>query len=212
MLRDKVIWFLLGSILGIFLTLAFLGLGYLGYKVGGKLLHSMNPEQAKLVPKIIQRQGKVSNFKLGFESKKDLEFFELKDGLYVEQSEYFVTEGKHSLLAEYPKGATYPGLSWEVYKKDKCLDFSERDRFSFNVHNNSEIDVVLNVKLKSGANYPKKVYETHINLPAQQSKKVKISIEDLWNELNPKEISYIKLFIVKPKENIVLYFDNIQVL
>jgi len=212
--KDRIIAFLLGTIVGIFMTFIFLGGVYAVYKVGKKIVNFWETKEVKLPPskpRIKKRIISIKNFNLGFEDKQDLEFFDLNDGLYVERSKDFVTQGKHSLLAEFPKGATYPGLSWEVYRMDKCLDWSRGKYFSFDVYNNSEINVILNVKLKSGPNYPKKVYETQINLPPQKIKRVKISIDDLGDKLNVREISYVKLFIDRPQETIILYFDNIRV-
>ena len=211
--KDSVIAFLLGVIVGIFMTFVFLGGMYAVYKVGKKIFGSREYKVSKpLVSSgsvILARKGKKLN--LGFENKKDLDFFVLKDGLYIEQSKEFATKGKYSLLAEYPKGAAYPGLYWEVYNKRKCLDWGGKHYFSFDVYNNSEVDVTLLVKFKSGANYPKQKYQVPVNIPAQSSKNVTISINDLADHLDVRQISYINLFINKPEETVTLYFDNIRV-
>ena len=195
------------------MTFVFLGGAYAIYKVGKKIYSYERKEKAVKRDKATRSsRGKINDFKISFENKEDLEFFEVKDGVYIEQSKDFVTGGEYSLLAEYPKDANYPGLIWEVYRKDKCLDWSGTGYFSFDVYNNSEVDVILNAKLKSSPKYPKKKFQMHINLPAQQAKEVRIPIEELRSHLNVKEISYINLFLDKPQENIILYFDNIQVL
>lgn len=217
--KDKTIFFLLGVIAGVFTTFIFLGGMYGVYKVGKKIFGSRGYKVHKAaVSSSPVKQAKMgsSNLRkgilnLGFEDKKDLEFFELKDGLYIEQSKEFATKGKYSLLAEYPQGATYPALFWEVYNKRKCLDWSGRNYFSFDVYNNSETDVVLLAKFKSGPNYPKQKYQIPVNIPAQSSKNVKISISDMSKHLDISQISYISLFINKPRETITLYFDNMNV-
>jgi hypothetical protein len=210
--KDKIIAFLVGVIVGIFMTFVFLGGVYAVYKVGKKIFNrqvSYRDAKSSLVSRP-RNKRKVGGFNLGFENKKDLDFFMLKDGLYVEQSKEFATQGKYSLLAEYPKGASYPGLFWEVYNKRKCLNWGQAHYFAFDVYNNSEIDVVLTAKFKSGANYPKQTYQIPVNIPAQSSKSVTIPINDLAGHLDVRQISYINLFIVKPQETITLYFDNIR--
>ncbi len=214
--QDKIIVFLIGVITGIFLTFLFLGGMYAVYKAGKVFAKEALRDEGKIdeareVKKITQDNSiSARDFKIGFEKEDDLEFFEQKDGIYIERSGDFLTDGKYSLLAEFPKGANYPGLFWEVYRKDECLDWGRSRYLSFDVHNNSEVSVSLNLKLKSGYKYPKDVYQAKINLNPQESKNVRIPIKDLSKSLNVREISYINLFINNPQEDIVLYFDNIH--
>jgi len=210
--KNSVIAFLLGVIVGIFMTFMFLGGMYAVYKVGKKIFGSHGYKVSKPVVSsgAVRLVKKGKKFNLGFENKKDLEFFTAHDGLYMEQSKEFATQGKYSLLAEYPKGATYPGLYWEVYNKRYCLNWSGANYFIFDVYNSSETDAMLIIKLKSGANYPKSKYQTYVHIPAKSSKKAKISIDKLRNKLDVSEISYINFFIDKPRDTITLYFDNIH--
>lgn len=210
--KEKMVPFLIGVIVGIFMTFIFLGGMFVIYKIGGKVFNYLSQARETREVKIVRSPGaiKEKGFKISFEDKNELEFFGSSDGLFIEQIKDYVTEGNYALLAEYPKGAQYPGLRWEVYRKDKCLDLSGGRYFSFDVHNNSEIDVSLTAKFKSGPNYPKKTFETHISLPAQRSKQVKIPIEELRGDLDVSEISYINFFISSPSENVTLYFDNIR--
>ncbi|MFH1771981.1 MAG: hypothetical protein ABH872_04120 [Candidatus Omnitrophota bacterium] len=216
--KDKLIYFLTGMIAGIFTAFLFLGGMFAVYKVGKKVANFASRNRSK--PNDVRTagkskhssdtKGKSADFNLSFEKEGDLEFFSYNDGLYVEKSKEFATDGSYSLLAEYPGGAKYPGLFWEVYKKDKCLNFQGANEFSFDVYNNSEAQAHLTVKLKSSSQYPKKVFQRNIALEPQKAKKVSISIEDMNNQLDAGEISYINLFIPTPNEDIVLYFDNIR--
>ncbi|UCC96015.1 MAG: hypothetical protein JSW40_04500, partial [Candidatus Omnitrophota bacterium] len=161
--KDKIIVFLVGVIVGIGMMILLL----VGYTLGRGLqkkdvqLHATGKFSK---PQATQghRGGVLGDFKISFEGNDDLEFFSLNDGLYVEQSKEFTTDQNHSLLAEFPGGAQYPGLTWEVYRKDKCLNWNKGRYFVLDLYNNSEIEAELTVKLKSGPRYPKKTYQTQV--------------------------------------------------
>jgi len=146
-----------------------------------------------------------------FETMKDLERFDRNDGLVTELSREHVTHNKHTLLAEYPAGAKHPGLCWEVYRKDQCLDWSEYDVFKVDIFNTSSKQVLLNIKFKSKPNYPKPAWTTHVSLAPQQGTTVEIKIADLIaNGIDPKEISYLNFFLASPSSNVILYFDHMR--
>ncbi len=147
---------------------------------------------------------------LGFENKRSLSFFSLNDGLYVERTKESKTEGDYSLFAEFPEGASYPGLFWEVYNKGKVLNWSGYESFSFDVYNNNAFPVNLVVKLKSGANYPKKVYEENFDLTPAQWNHISIPVSAMSSKLDASRISYIKLFIPSPGSTVELLFDNFR--
>ena len=214
--KDKKISFLTGMIVGIFLTFVFMGIAVIIYKLGSRIVdsvtesHLQKKTNLRIIPQGTAPHVKEKKFKINFENKEDMEFFEKNDGLYIERTKDHATDGQFALLAEYPKGAKYPGLMWEVYGKDRILNWNGAANFMFDVYNNSEVDAVLVIKFKSGPDEPKKVYQTYATIPTQQSKKIVIPIEELRNNLDVGEISYINLFINEPHENITLYFDNIR--
>ena len=146
-----------------------------------------------------------------FETEADLNKFVPKDGLATELSREHVTHGSYSLLAEYPAGAKYPGLCWEVYRRDQCLNWSKYEVFKFDVFNASTQHVVLNIKFKSKPNYPKPAWTTHVSLAPQESRSIEIKISELRAQgINPGEISYLNFFLPNPRSNITLYFDDMR--
>ena len=208
--KDSVIAFLLGVIVGIFMTFVFLGGMYAMYKVGKKISSSARVQST--APHLISKKRKRGKgFKISFENEKEMKFFKLADGLYAEKATQYATDGKYSLMAEYPQGANAPGLSWEVYGESHCMDWSGADVFCFNVYNANDFPVELIVRIKSNPNYPKPTYEEKIMLSPQGGYFVEISISELQRRgLNPKCISYLKLYLYRPQRDAILYFDNLH--
>ena len=209
-MRDVVIAFLLGVVMGVGAVLTFLfssGGGehfQLGSTDNGGVETSI---RRALSPTPILQAKKKKTLYLDFESKGELQFFQLTDGLYTEISSERASSGKHSLFLEFPKGASYPGLYWEVFESDKLIDISNCRYFGFDVYANGRFDVRLNVKLKSGKNYPKKVFEKTVLARAGQWTKVRIPVSEISQVLNPQEISYIKVFIPSPSTTYELFLD-----
>jgi len=209
--KDKIIYLLSGIILGIFATLFFLGVAYVGYKVGAKALRAMKPEHVKAVRKITNTQGKVNSFKMGFESGKDKEFFEFKDGLYAELSADHTTEGRNALFMEFPQGAATPGLFWEMCGLTKCMNWSDNDALRLDLYNPNSVAVDLVVRLKSNPDYPKTTFEKTIPLPAGKWTTAEVTIAEMERGgLDTTTISYMKFYVFKPNKDIVLYIDNIR--
>ncbi len=214
--KNNIISFLLGLIIGVFLTCFSAVALYGSYKLAKKFLN--DPSFENKIRETVSFQNTRRNatssnkpFSLSFETKEEAGFFDPADGAYIEQSSDHVADAKKSLMVEFPKGAAYPGLSWEVYRKDQLLNFSSWERFVFEVYNNSEIEVPLILKIKSGAQYPKKSIEIPVSIPPLASKAIHLSISDLRNSLGVDEISYIKIYVAQPSENITLFFDHFRV-
>ncbi len=208
-MRDVVIAFLLGVVMGAGAVLT-----YLFSQGEGQVSRTVAQVQVvNSIKKAFKSSG--PDFKVGrkglfldFETEKDVKFFQLTDGLYAEVSSERASSGKRSLFLEFPKGASYPGLYWEVFESDKVIDISGCDYFGFDVYANSQFDIRLEVKLKSGKNYPKKVFERTVVARARQWTKVRIPISELRASINPAEISYIKVFIPSPATTYELFLDG----
>ncbi len=218
-MKDMVIAFLVGVIVGI-VSVVVLGLSFFSDKLydRGSPLSSLESKISSPAKQLKKKLGSIlqSDFRgngktiqLGFEKAEDLNFFQLTDGLYAEITSERSVDSKHSLFLEFPKGAKYPGLFWEVYNIGKVLDFSGYDSFGMDVYNNNLFPVSIDIKLKSGANYPKKVFEQKIYLPSQKWTKIRIPITQLATKLDITQISYIKIFISSPNSTIELFVDNL---
>lgn len=214
--KNNIISFLLGLILGAFLTCFFAFALYGSYRLAKKFLNE--PSFENKIRETLSFQDSCRNsanssksFSLSFETKEEMSFFDPADGAYIEQSSDHAADAKKSLMVEFPKGAAYPGITWEVFRKDQLLNFSSWEKFAFEVYNNSEIEVPLIIKLKSGAQYPKKSIEIPVNIPPLASKTIQLSIADLRSSLSADAISYIKIYAVQPSENITLFFDHFRV-
>lgn len=149
------------------------------------------------------------SFYLSFEKSADLGVFKAS-GALVELSKTHSTHGKHSLMARIQAGSDYPGLQWEVYGK-ASQNWSRAKDFHFDVYNNSEDTLMMDVKFKSGREYPKKSHTYPVELEPLKMNTVSIPIESIAEPCDITQMSYVKLFIKSPQKEIVLYFDNIGI-
>lgn len=203
--KDRIIFLLLGILIGIFIT----SIGVItAYKIlkGGKqdLRHQAETEVLRKTVKV----RPMKEFYLSFEDKNDLELFKPAENTFVEISGQNATHGRNSLMLKIRPGSGYPGLAWEVYGRD-VQNWSNSDDFHFDVYNNTEVSVPLNVKLKSGRKYPKKTFSRLVYLKPLQMNHIKIPIQDIAYSCDITAMSYVKLFIDSPEKEIVLFFDNI---
>ncbi len=223
-MKDILISFILGTIIGA-LASAFIILSiwdrpsHAIVDAARNVEHANTRSHRKIVVNTPNKNKKTENVSLkvksetlllGFEDARDLKFFALNDGLYVERTKEIASQGSFSLFAEFPQGAAYPGLFWEVYNKSKLLDWSGYSDFAFDVYNNSAQGVNIVVKFKSGANYPKKTAEFNYNLAPQQWTHVVVPMGKLSQSLDVSKISYIKVFVPGPGSTIELFFDNFR--
>ena len=163
----------------------------------------------KLIPGA-KKTGK-DPFHIDFETASDLKFFQLTDGLYAEISSEKASSGRHSLFLEFPKGAAYPGLYWEVYSEKQLIDLSGANAFGFDAYNNGMTNVPIVIKIKANKNYPKDVFEKTVILQAGKWNKVRIPVSELARKLDVSKISYIKVFIPSPKMTFEIFLDNLGV-
>ena len=203
---NRLLRFAGGGILGIVVfVIAVVGV-YAGRVAGEKVLNLLDFKNRK---EKVDRSFLKRSFALGFEREKELKIFEARQAA-MKQSMEHATEGNHSLWVEIPAGRSYPGIATEVYGKD-CFDWSDMEEFTFDVYNEIEIPGRLTVKIKSGRDEPKKVYETTLTLPAQETGRIRIYRRELESVLDLDRISGINIFMQDPRTTYYLYFDNFSV-
>ena len=208
--KDNVIFALLGVIAGMFLTV-FAGIFvYKAVKSFGQPARYAEPGQAQEKKSSQEKKAKAFNeFYLSFESYSDTDVFE-GPGTSVEVSSAHATHGKHSLKVSIHPGSDYPGLQWEVYGSGAQNWTGEKD-FHFDVYNNNEDTIQLQVKFKSGRDYPKKSYSYPAVLEPLKMNTISIPIDQIASSCDITQMSYVKFFVQSPQKEVVLYFDNIGV-
>ena len=220
-MKDVIIAFLLGIIVGI-ISIVVIELSFIDTNSGSTWPLSRasstdkasNPDRGSVAERIKDglfagtRRPNNKPFHLDFESASDLKFFQLTDGLYAELSSERVSSGRHSLFLEFPEGASFPGLYWEVFSDRKLLDFSGAKAFGFDAFNNNVTDTAIVIKIKANKNYPKDVFEKTVVLESGKWNKIRIPISELAQKLDISKISYIKIFIPSPKASFEIFLDN----
>ncbi len=204
--KDILILFLIGVIIGIFVM-----------AIGGVFLYKVvkrtrQPARYAEKREVVKNEEKpapspvLKEFFLSFEDEEELGIFQ-SEGVSLEMSRKNTTHGKQSLLAKFEPGTRYPGLIWEVYG-GKVLNWSQIKDFHFDVYNDNEDDITLEVKFKSGRDYPKKPYSEFVHLEPMAMNHVKIPIENITQSCDLAQMSYLKIFIKSPEEDYTLFFDN----
>ncbi len=220
-MKDVIIAFLLGIIVGI-VSIVVIELSFIDTNSGSSwsLSRSANTNKSpssskgsvaeRIKEELFAGVQKSNNrpFHLDFESASDLKFFQLTDGLYAELSSEQVSSGRHSLFLEFPRGASFPGLYWEVFSDRQLLDFSGAKAFGFDAYNNNVTDTAIVIKIKANKNYPKDVFEKTVVLESGKWNKIRIPISELAQKLDVSKISYIKVFISSPKASFEIFLDN----
>lgn len=204
MAKNKSLFFL-GMISAALLLAIFAVNCVIFYKLGTRLIDRvLAGSQEKREKHLMQF---ASKFNISFESPEDAGIFEAKESTAV-ISGNFASDGKHSLLVEFPSGAGYPGICFELSGKN-CLNWSDMKELSFDVHNPVNRPAALTVKIKSGENYPKKDAQKTFTIPALQTITLSISREEL-RSLDLGKISYLNFFMNDPATTFQLNFDNIK--
>lgn len=202
MTKDIYIFFLIGLLVGVAVTV----LG--GIKVYRSLKQPVNENVPK--QQAIRSGTSVKEFRLSFENEQDLAFFSPTDGVNTEIASSHSTDGGQSMMVKIPAGQAFPGISWEVYGKD-VMSWQDGQELVFNVYNNSEYDVNLLLKIKSGRDYPKRSFSMTSNLRPLADNEIRIPLADVESQCDLKEISYIKIFVQDPSKALVLYFDHMRI-
>ncbi len=150
------------------------------------------------------------HFFITFESRVDINLFENNDGAVSKQSLEFATNGQKSLLVEFPKGRSFPGLQLEVFGRD-VFNWKLGKFFLLDVYNPNKGKLKLNVKIKSGKNYPKKSFEKVFTLDESEGRTIRIKIKEIAKEIDINKISYINFFVSSPNKKQTLFLDNIRI-
>ncbi len=128
----------------------------------------------------------------------------------AERSEEHATEGRQALKVDFPGGAQFPGIQLEVFGRHFFKWKGQRILLA-DVFNASVSKVDLQIKIKSGKEYPKKSFERTFPLAAQKGTTIEIPIAELGQQLDLEHISCLNFFLISPQEQTTIYFDNIRV-
>jgi hypothetical protein len=211
--KDKQISFLIGVIIGMLIGgLVTATGGVFAYKIYKRMKQDTRYEyNAPAVKKTGQKApATMKGFYLSFEKKDDIDVFTAGERTSLEISESNATHGKHSLMVKMESGTGFPGIGWEVYDR-QAQDWSKANDFHFDVYNNNEDYITLEVKFKSGKGYPKKFYSQLVNLEPQKMNKISIPVENIAGQCDVTQMSYLRIFANSPSVDMVLFFDNIGI-
>ncbi len=204
---NRILIFLVGIISGLILLSLVAGTALFSYKATDKAIDFIDSKinhKEKIDYSWLQK-----DFFLSFEKNDELKIFEARQtGISI--SSNFYTDGKNSLLVEYPSGQDFPGICFDVFGKD-CFNWSAIDRFSFDVYNGTAKQAALLMKIRSGRQYPKKEFEKTVYLEPTALNTVIITRSELESKLDLDKISAMNLFMHDPGTTFLLYFDRMQV-
>lgn len=150
----------------------------------------------------------IPTSRISFESPDDLKIFEPAETTIM-LDEKFATDGKHSLLIEFPAGTNYPGIYFDVMGKN-CLNWSSLETLSFDIQGDSNAATKITLKIKSGSEYPKRSFEREFDIPQGKTVKISINKDEMAKSLDLSKISYLKIFIDTPRDSYSLHLDNIE--
>jgi len=208
-MKNKLFVFIFGIITGVLFIGFCVGSAILGYSGGNYLIDKLESLTKNKEDDIHQSLPIPSYLNLSFESPDDLKIFHQQES-GMEISDKFATDGTHSLLVEFPGGREAPAILFDILG-NKCLNWEKMQSFSFDVLNSTEKGVDLLVRIKSGEQYPKRVYMQGFNLSSFSPSRVIINKRTLEDKLDLDKISYIGFVILDPSTTFKLYFDNLRV-
>lgn len=202
----RTFFFISGIASGFLLVGLILGSVFISYKLGFSVLNMCDSYSQN------KKAGYVIHFipgsRISFESSDELKMFEQAETSVI-LDDKFATNGKHSLLIEFPAGTNYPGIFFDVMGKN-CLNWKDMKTLSCEVLGDPDATARITLKLKSGADYPKKSFEKEFTIPAKTLVKISVTKEELAKHLDLGKISYMKLFIETPGSTYQLRLDNIE--
>lgn len=149
----------------------------------------------------------IPGARVSFESSEELNMFEPSESS-IKWDGKFATDGKYSLLIEFPAGTNYPGIFFDVMGNN-CLNWKNMKALSCEVLGDDEVTAKITLKLKSGAEYPKRSFEKEFTIPPKTLIKISVTKEELSKHLDLGKISYMKIFIDKPNSEHHIHLDNI---
>lgn len=211
--KDKQISFLVGVIIGMLIGgfVTAVG-GVFAYKVYKRIRQDSRYEFK--APPAKKSKAKAASamkeFYLSYEKEGDLDVLQPGENASAEISQSNATDGKHSLMVKIGAGSGFPGIGWEVYGR-QAQDWSRAKEFHFDVYNNTEDYITLEVKFKSGRSYPKKSYSCPVNLEPLKMNKISIPIANIAQQCDVTQISYVRIFANSPSMDMVLFFDNVGI-
>lgn len=181
--------------------------GYLFYSKGERFIeHAVSMFEHRGTERFARV---VNDFNLSFETEEDMDLFQAR-GVSMELSEQFATQGKKSLLVEFPSGNDIPGFYFDIIGKN-CLNWSGLQEFSFDIYNTINAAGVLIIRIKSGEKYPKRLFSKEIGIPANGKTTIRITREELQSMVDLELISDLNIYMHDPSTSFRVYFDNMRV-
>jgi hypothetical protein len=201
--RELILGILAGGIFVAILVVT----GFASFLLGNRLIDYLDLENRAKVKVDYSRLKK--DFRIGFEIPEDRYLFQGHEASVV-ITDLSASGNEKALKVEFPSGREYPGMAMEVYGRE-CFDWGDMTEFTFDVYNEIVLDAPLTIKLRSGADYPKKDYEVGITIPARTKARCRVTRRELEGKLDLRKISGINLFMSDPRTSYILYFDNFVV-
>ena len=120
------------------------------------------------------------------------------DGTTVATSTEHKTTGENCALITIPGGKKYPGI---VIENRGVFNLSNAQTMTFDCFNPGK-QLKFTLKVKS----PGKQFSKKFIIPSGQNK-IKITLDDI--KIDMSAVKYLKIWVKKPADKIVLYLDNI---
>ncbi len=202
---DRISWLVLGTIIGFLLGAAFVVVGGLFF-----IRAQIKSKQVVLPAPVADRTVSKNMINLSFEDKDEIYIMKPAEFTTAQISEDYASVGSHSLLVKMKAGEGFPGIGWSAQGRES-LDFSQAKGFGFDVYNPSDYYVKLEVKFKSGFGEGEATQSFHVTLKPYEWNKISIPTSQIAEACDLREISYVKIFLIFPAQDIALYFDNFRV-
>lgn len=196
---------LIGIFAGVIIMLSSMASGVMGFNFAKRIINrigdNLRGKKSLNIPK---------DFMVSFENERDFTIFSTNQAA-SEISDKYATDGKHSLIVEYPSGVGISAMIFEAYGKD-CLNWQGADGFAFDITNSIDAQAHLTLKIKSGKKEHKKSFEKELTLPPLKTVRILVKSREMENYLDMHEISYINFFMQDPQTTFKLYYDNFKVI
>jgi len=210
-IKDRLNWLFLGSVAGFLVgAVAAVVTTFLFFDFMEKSTKKTFMRTPPRTAEGSMRAALLKKMFISFEEPQELSFFRPADNITYELSAEHATHGAYSLMTKMPVGEGYPGLEWESLDGE-IQDWRPYKEFHFDAYNPTDYFVQCEVKFKSGNAGLKKSFSVNVKLEPYKMNHVVIPLAQVAQYCDLAQISFVKIFPIEPKVDLVLYFDNIGV-